>query len=110
MFGLSAQELMVVGVVAVILFGKRLPEVARSLGGTYRDFRRGLSELQSSVDVSDAFRSNQYSGGSRGRTSTSSALPHYADDASDQYDQPTAPKFELPSAPESSSDGDTNSV
>ncbi|MCA9167602.1 MAG: twin-arginine translocase TatA/TatE family subunit [Planctomycetales bacterium] len=109
MFGLSAQELMVVGVVAVILFGKRLPEVARSLGGTYRDFRRGLSELQSSVDVSDAFRSNQYSG-SRGRTSNSSALPHYADDASDQYDQPTAPKFELPSAPESSSDGDTNSV
>ena len=102
MFGLSAQELMVVGVVAVILFGKRLPEVARSLGTTYRDLRKGLSELQSSVDVSDAFnRAGQYtSNRPRSGSHATGALPHYADDSTNQYDQPTAPKFELPPAPE----------
>lgn len=46
MFGLSPVELMVVAVVAILLFGSKLPEVARSLGGSYRDFRRGLNEIQ----------------------------------------------------------------
>ena len=42
MFGMGFQELIVVGVVAVLLFGKRLPEVARTLGTSYRDFRKSL--------------------------------------------------------------------
>lgn len=46
MFGLSPGELVVVGIVAILLFGSRLPEVARSLGSSYRDFRRGLNEIQ----------------------------------------------------------------
>lgn len=46
MFGLSPVELMVVGVVAVMLFGSKLPDVARSLGGSYREFKRGLHDVQ----------------------------------------------------------------
>lgn len=46
MFGLGPLELMVVGVVAVMLFGSKLPEVARSLGGSYREFKRGLHDVQ----------------------------------------------------------------
>ena len=38
MFGLSVQELVIVGVVAVLLFGKNLPDVAKKFGGMYRDF------------------------------------------------------------------------
>jgi sec-independent protein translocase protein TatA len=37
---------MVVGVVAILLFGSKLPEVARSMGGQYREFRRGLNDIQ----------------------------------------------------------------
>ncbi|TVQ01169.1 MAG: twin-arginine translocase TatA/TatE family subunit [Planctomycetaceae bacterium] len=53
MFGLSPFELMAVLVVAVLLFGAKLPEVAGSLGRQYRDFRRGLNEIQ------DQFRQAQ---------------------------------------------------
>lgn len=37
-------ELIVVGVVAVLLFGHRLPQVARSIGGSFVAFKRGLTE------------------------------------------------------------------
>jgi sec-independent protein translocase protein TatA len=46
MFGLAPQELIVVAVIAVLLFGSKLPDVARSLGGSYREFRRGLNDMQ----------------------------------------------------------------
>lgn len=46
MFGLSPVEFMLVAVVAILLFGSKLPEVARSLGGQYREFRRGLNDIQ----------------------------------------------------------------
>ena len=42
-------EMIVLGVVAVLLFGSRLPEVAKNLGKTYTEFRRGLTNLQSTI-------------------------------------------------------------
>jgi len=55
MFGsIGYAELIVMAVVAVILFGRKLPEVARNVGSSYAQFRQGLSELQSSFhDVKD---------------------------------------------------------
>lgn len=38
-------ELVVVAFVALVLFGGRLPEVMRTLGQTYRNFRRGVEGL-----------------------------------------------------------------
>ena len=38
-------ELMVVAFVALLLFGGKLPEVMRTLGQTYRNFRRGVEGL-----------------------------------------------------------------
>lgn len=46
MFGLSPFELMMVLVVAVLLFGAKLPEVARSLGSSYHQLKRGMSDIQ----------------------------------------------------------------
>jgi sec-independent protein translocase protein TatA len=43
---LSPVELMVIAVVAILLFGSKLPEVARSMGSHYREFRRGLNDIQ----------------------------------------------------------------
>ena len=87
MFGLSMQELVVIGIVAVLLFGKKLPEVAKSVGKSYTQFRKGLSEMQGefhrAMDSSDepakrkARRPDRY-------------------DEYDDRDEASAPKFEPP--------------
>jgi sec-independent protein translocase protein TatA len=92
MFGLSFQEVAILGVIAVLLFGKRLPEVARSFGASYRQFREGLHDLQRQMDVTD--------------TRPTSRLAYQSsptkDDDNDDYDEPTAPKFELPTGDQTS--------
>jgi len=45
MFGIGPTELLVVGFVALLLFGNRLPSVMRSLGSSLSEFRRGLREM-----------------------------------------------------------------
>ena len=96
--GLGPQEMIVFGIIAIILFGKRLPEVAGSLGRSYQQFRRGLGDIQKQMDigsyVKDAVDTAKYAGSS-GSTSTTSSAPTF-DDTDDDYDQPTAPKFEPP--------------
>lgn len=39
-------EMMLFGVVALMLFGSRLPEVARNLGGTYRGLKKSVDEFK----------------------------------------------------------------
>ena len=43
---LGPMEMMIVGVVAILLFGSRLPSVARSVGKSVTEFRRGMNDLQ----------------------------------------------------------------
>jgi len=47
--GIGSFEVVIIGVIAVVLFGSRLPEVARSVGQSYTQFRKGLNEIQTSV-------------------------------------------------------------
>jgi sec-independent protein translocase protein TatA len=94
-FTMGMQELVIIGVIAVLLFGKRLPEVARSLGTSYRDFRKGLSDLQSQVDIRDTF--SPTSTPSSTSSSTSYTGSTYGD--FDDYEEATAPKFEPPPSP-----------
>ena len=44
MFGIGHIELMVIALVAIILFGNRLPKVMRSLGQSVTEFKHGLNE------------------------------------------------------------------
>jgi len=46
MFGLGAQETVLLLVLVLVLFGaRRLPELGRSLGQGMREFKRGISGL-----------------------------------------------------------------
>ena len=47
--GIGSFELILIAIVAVMLFGSKLPEVARSVGQSYTQFRRGLNDIQSSI-------------------------------------------------------------
>jgi sec-independent protein translocase protein TatA len=42
----SPVQLMVVGLIALLLFGKRLPEVMRGLGKGIMEFKKGMSGLE----------------------------------------------------------------
>ena len=44
-------EMALIAVVAVVLFGGRLPEVARTFGGYYSQFRKSLADIQNSINT-----------------------------------------------------------
>lgn len=43
----------VIGIVALLLFGNRLPEVARSMGRAFKEFKRGLSDVSGEFSRDD---------------------------------------------------------
>lgn len=46
-------HLLVIGMVALLLFGKRLPEVGRSLGRGISEFKKGLRDVQDELSKED---------------------------------------------------------
>ena len=83
MFGLNPMELFIVGAVAVLLFGNKLPSVARSLGKSVTDFKKGMSGLEEEFH-------------SAGEGSSRPKVTKHPD--IEDRDEPTAPKFEPPMA------------
>ena len=52
MFGIGGWEMLLIGVVALLVFGpKRLPELARSMGKGLAEFRRASSDLRRSINL-----------------------------------------------------------
>ena len=43
-------ELVLLLVVAVLLFGRRLPDIARSIGRSLTEFKKGLKETQDDIE------------------------------------------------------------
>jgi sec-independent protein translocase protein TatA len=43
-------EMMIIAGVALLLFGKRLPDVARSVGSSISEFQKGLKAVESDID------------------------------------------------------------
>ena len=47
-------EMAVIGVIALLLFGKRLPEVMRSLGKGIVEFKKGVKGIEDEVEKSSS--------------------------------------------------------
>ena len=51
MFGVPGlPEMLIVAAIMLLLFGKRLPEVARSLGRSLTEFKRGVRGIEHDVE------------------------------------------------------------
>jgi sec-independent protein translocase protein TatA len=91
--------LLILGVLAVLLFGERLPDVARRVGKGMIEFRKGMRGIQ------DEIRSAMDSAVSTDAPTTAhgeSVAAGYRDPGMTRYEEPedreeaTAPKFEPP--------------
>ena len=84
-------EMMMLMGVAVLLFGKRLPEVGRSLGKGIIEFKKGLSGAVDELDISGTGTGrSSWTSGSSARSTDSRPT------ADSTYTDASVPKFELP--------------
>jgi sec-independent protein translocase protein TatA len=91
---LGPMELVLLLGLGVLLFGKRLPEVGRSLGRGIVEFKKGLNDVGNDLDASSNNRySSSYSSSHRSEEPSSSASA---------YSDNSVQKFELPGTASSS--------
>jgi len=58
-FSPGPMELLVIGAIAVLLFGKRLPEVGRSLGKGIVEFKKGINGVEDDIERSSTAQRNE---------------------------------------------------
>jgi len=91
--------MLIILVLAVLLFGKRLPEVARSVGRGLMELRKGLRDIEREVrSAIDSATSDSPSATGAGTSWSSST----GEDAADR-EEAVAPKFEPPAQPQQQS-------
>jgi sec-independent protein translocase protein TatA len=56
MFGLGVPEMVVLMVLGLLLFGNKLPSMARSVGKGIVEFKKGINGLEDEVNPSAALR------------------------------------------------------
>ena len=97
MFGIGIQEMIIIGAIGVLLFGKRLPEVGRSVGKSLMEFKRGMQGIES--EIQGARQAVDYA------ATPSTSYEEMADD----YPEPAVPKFEPPAVPPTEESPNPNS-
>lgn len=91
-------ELLIIGIIALLLFGKRLPEVARSLGKGIVEFKKGVRGIEDEVD-SATYSTRSYQ---------SEASRPAVDDTHEV--ESSAPRFEPPTSAPAAADEEESKV
>ena len=94
--GVGPQEMIVIAILGVLLFGKRLPEVGRSLGKGIAEFRRGFSGVENELrSIGRDMATTTTRSTPSYRSTPTSSTPAVTNDLTPD---PTVPKFEPPTA------------
>jgi sec-independent protein translocase protein TatA len=80
--GIGTTEMVAFGVLALMLFGSKLPEVAKNLGGTYRQLKRNVDDFKREFHAVDTYEPPK--------------IPPKTDLDEPQIVETSAPKFEIP--------------
>ena len=89
--GIGPQEMVIIAIFGVLLFGKRLPEVGKSLGKGIAQFKQGMSGVEDELrSIGREARSNKPAS-----TPSYNAAPAVSNDLAPD---PAVPKFEPPTA------------
>jgi len=78
-------EMLLFGVIALMLFGSRLPDVARNFGRTYRELRKKVDDFQ-----------REFRDWDKPEPTPHKALPSYNAEDEVKRSEPSAPKFTPP--------------
>ncbi len=92
--GMGYGEMLVVGLVALLLFGKRLPEVARSLGKSVTEFKKGIRGIEEGFDEGSSYQHHELP------RSTESVAPR-----APKFEPPTSPPADVSAAPNTAGTG-----
>jgi sec-independent protein translocase protein TatA len=57
--GLGVPEIVVLAVIGVLLFGKRLPEISKYMGKSIIEFKKGMRGLEDNLDDNAAYGGGQ---------------------------------------------------
>jgi len=79
---LSPMHMLIVAVIAVLLFGDRLPEVMRSMGRGLSEFKKGMRGLESSITSA----------------ADSASRPNVSYTRTDERDEVPTPRFDPPTS------------
>jgi sec-independent protein translocase protein TatA len=86
-FGLGGWEILILIVLGVLLFGRKLPEVGRSLGKGIVEFKKGLKGLEDEVEGSVA-RSEPPAEAPRPPQRITTPAPKFEDQPTDSEGKP----------------------
>jgi len=109
--GLNPVTVVFLGAIAVLLFGEHLPEVARTFGKKFADFRKNIQSIQDEIrsaataatsEISSAFDINAPSAGTTSTSSDASTRKRRVRTSDEDYEEATAPKFVPPPSAEDS--------
>jgi sec-independent protein translocase protein TatA len=93
--GVGGFEMLIVGLIALLLFGKNLPSVAKNLGKSFAELKKGVSGFQDEIRsvTRDAERTVTYNPSPT--KSTEEDRPKVSEADTSSEDDFTAPKFDL---------------